>query len=144
MFDSILIVCTGNICRSPIGERLLRKKLPGRRVDSAGTGALVNESADNNAIKVASLHGLSLEGHVAQQITSSMIRSYDLILPMEKSHILEIGRISPESRGKIMLFGHWLHQRDVPDPYRKSQEAFISVYKLIDEAACLWAKKLGS
>ncbi|EMH4162837.1 protein tyrosine phosphatase [Pluralibacter gergoviae] len=144
MFDSILVVCTGNICRSPIGERLLRKLLPSKTIDSAGTGALVDKPADSNAIKIASLYGLSLEGHVAQQITSSMIRKYDLILPMEKSHIEEIGRISPESRGKIMLFGHWLNQKDVPDPYRKSEEAFISVYNLIDEAACLWAKKLGS
>ncbi|WP_445923217.1 arsenate reductase/protein-tyrosine-phosphatase family protein, partial [Klebsiella pneumoniae] len=45
MFDSILVVCTGNICRSPIGERFLRKVLPNKRIDSAGTGALIDHAA---------------------------------------------------------------------------------------------------
>lgn len=62
MFDSILVVCTGNICRSPIGERYLRNLLPDKKIDSAGTGALIEHAADNSAIKVAQLHGLSLEG----------------------------------------------------------------------------------
>ena len=67
MFDSILVICTGNICRSPIGERLLRKLLPSKVVDSAGTNAMVGHSADLNACKNASLHNLSLEGHVGKQ-----------------------------------------------------------------------------
>ena len=53
MFDSILVICTGNICRSPIGERLLRLGLPKKKIESAGVGALVNHSADSSAIKVA-------------------------------------------------------------------------------------------
>ncbi|HEC2555551.1 TPA: protein tyrosine phosphatase [Raoultella ornithinolytica] len=144
MFDSILIVCTGNICRSPIGERYLRNLLPDKKIDSAGTGALIEHAADNSAIKVAQNHGLSLEGHHSRQFTSSLGRQYDLILAMEKSHIEQIGNIAPEARGKTMLFGHWLEQRDIPDPYRKSDEAFLSVYKLIEQAGKLWAQKLGA
>ncbi|BBV75611.1 arsenate reductase/protein-tyrosine-phosphatase family protein [Raoultella ornithinolytica] len=144
MFDSILIVCTGNICRSPIGERYLRNLLPDKKIDSAGTGALIEHAADDSAIKVAKNHGLSLEGHHSRQFTSSLGRQYDLILAMEKSHIEQIGNIAPEARGKTMLFGHWLEQRDIPDPYRKSDEAFLSVYKLIEQAGKLWAQKLGA
>ncbi|MBZ1373537.1 protein tyrosine phosphatase [Escherichia coli] len=144
MFDSILIVCTGNICRSPIGERYLRNLLPAKKIDSAGTGALIEHAADDSAIKVAKNHGLSLEGHHSRQFTSSLGRQYDLILAMEKSHIEQIGNIAPEVRGKTMLFGHWLEQRDIPDPYRKSDEAFLSVYKLIEQAGKLWAQKLGA
>ncbi|APA25865.1 protein tyrosine phosphatase [Escherichia coli] len=144
MFDSILIVCTGNICRSPIGERYLRNLLPDKKIDSAGTGALIEHAADDSAIKVAKNHGLSLEGHHSRQFTSSLGRQYDLILAMEKSHIEQIGNIAPEVRGKTMLFGHWLEQRDIPDPYRKSDEAFLSVYKLIEQAGKLWAQKLGA
>ena len=144
MFDSILVVCTGNICRSPIGERYLRNLLPDKKIDSAGTGALIEHAADNSAIKVAQIHGLSLEGHLSRQFTSSLGRQYDLILAMEKSHIEQIGHIAPEARGKTMLFGHWLEQRDIPDPYRKSDEAFLSVYKLIEQAGRLWAQKLGA
>ncbi|QRU19160.1 protein tyrosine phosphatase [Klebsiella pneumoniae] len=144
MFNSILVVCTGNICRSPIGERYLRSLLPNKKIDSAGTSALVDHAADESAILVASSHGVSLDGHVAKQFTSSLGRQYDLILVMEKYHIEQIGRIAPEARGKTMLFGHWLNQRDIPDPYRKSNEAFLSVYKLIEQAGGLWAQKLGA
>ena len=144
MFDSILVVCTGNICRSPIGERILRSLLPNKKIDSAGTGALVEYPADESAIKVAESHGLSLLGHKARQFTSSLGRQYDLILVMEKSHIEQIGRIAPDVRGKTMLFGHWLDQRDIPDPFRKRDEAFLSVYKLIEQSGKAWAQKLGA
>ncbi|HHH2875652.1 protein tyrosine phosphatase [Klebsiella pasteurii] len=144
MFDSILVVCTGNICRSPIGERFLRKALPNKKIDSAGTGALVGHNADNNAIKIAAKNNLSLEGHKGQQFTSSLGRQYDLILVMEKSHIDQIDHIAPEVRGKTMLFGHWINQRNIPDPYRKSEEAFASVYELIEQAGKLWVEKLSA
>ncbi|HAY4006563.1 TPA: protein tyrosine phosphatase, partial [Escherichia coli] len=120
MFNSILVVCTGNICRSPIGERILKQLLPTMQVDSAGTAALIDHNADNSAIKIAKKHGISLEGHKGKQFTAKLARNYDLILAMEKIHINQIEKIAPEARGKTMLFGHWLENRDIPDPYRKS------------------------
>lgn len=144
MFNSILVVCTGNICRSPIGERLLRNAIPGKKIDSAGTGALVDTPADPSAIAVAEKNGLSLDKHLGRQFTSGLARQYDLILVMEKYHIEQISRIAPEARGKTMLFGHWLNQREIPDPYRKSNEAFESVYRLIEQAGKIWIDKLGS
>ncbi|MEX9823095.1 arsenate reductase/protein-tyrosine-phosphatase family protein [Raoultella planticola] len=144
MFDSILVVCTGNICRSPIAERYLRRALPGKTICSAGTGAVVGHGADEAAIRVASMHGLSLDGHKGQQFNSMLGRQYDLILVMERTHIEQIDRVSPEARGKIMLFGHWLGQKDIPDPYRKSDEAFISVYELIEKAGQRWVEKLSA
>jgi protein-tyrosine phosphatase len=144
MFDSILVVCTGNICRSPIGERYLRRALPNKKIDSAGTDALVDHAADESAIKVAGAHGLSLEGHKGRQFTSSLGRQYDLILVMERFHIEQIGRIAPEARGKTMLFGQWMERKDIPDPYRKSEEAFASVYQLIEQAGKCWAEKLDA
>ncbi|WP_308562564.1 protein tyrosine phosphatase [uncultured Klebsiella sp.] len=143
MFDSILVVCTGNICRSPIGERLLRRSLPNKRIDSAGVGALVGYQADESAIRIAKKHGLSLDGHKGIQFTSSLGRQYDLVLVMEHSHLEQISRIAPEVRGKTMLFGHWLGGKEIPDPYRKSDEAFESVYQLIEQSTKLWAAKLG-
>lgn len=144
MFDTILVVCTGNICRSPIGERFLRQALPNKKIDSAGTSALVEHSADDSAVRIAEKHGISLEGHKGQQFTSKLARQYDLILVMEKCHLEQIGRSAPEVRGKMMLFGQWLNQREIPDPYRKSDEAFASVYELIEQAGLLWAEKLGA
>ncbi|ATA24712.1 protein tyrosine phosphatase [Brenneria goodwinii] len=143
MFDSILVVCVGNICRSPTGERLLKQALPGKKIASAGLGALVDKSADATAAEVAAAHGLSLEGHSAQQLTSSLCRQYDLILVMEKGHIDAVGRIAPEVRGKTMLFGHWLNQQEIADPYRKSREAFEFVYSQLEQSAQKWVQALS-
>jgi len=142
MFNKILVVCVGNICRSPTAERLLRQHLPGLRVDSAGLGALVGRAAESTATSVAAEHSLSLEGHCARQVSGRMCREYDLILAMEKKHIAALCEIAPEMRGKVMLFGHWDGEREIPDPYRKSREAFEAVYTLLDQSARQWAQAL--
>ncbi|NYV47268.1 protein tyrosine phosphatase, partial [Escherichia coli] len=108
----------------------------------AGTAALIDHNADNSAIKIAKKHGISLEGHKGKQFTAKLARNYDLILAMEKIHINQIEKIAPEARGKTMLFGHWLENRDIPDPYRKSDEAFASVFVLIQRSSQLWVEKL--
>ncbi|WP_047605891.1 protein-tyrosine-phosphatase [Rahnella aquatilis] len=143
MFDSVLVVCTGNICRSPLAERLLRKLIPEKKIDSAGIAALVDHEADASAIAVAQEHGVSLDGHKGTQFKSSLGRKYDLILVMEKSHIEFISGVSPESRGKVFLLGYWLEQKEIPDPYRKSHEAFEYVYQLIEQACLRWVEKLN-
>jgi len=142
MFNKILVVCVGNICRSPTAERLLKTYNPNLTVDSAGLGALVGKGADANALSVAAKHDVSLEGHSARQISARMCRKYDLILVMEKRHIDSLCDIAPEMRGKVMLFGHWDGEREIPDPYRKSREAFEAVYTLLDQSARQWAQAL--
>jgi len=143
MFNSILVVCVGNICRSPTGERLLKEYLPEKEISSAGIGALVGNQADNKALKVSLEHNVSLDGHVARQLTASLCRENDLILVMEKRHVDSISNICPEARGKTMLFGHWIEGREIPDPYKKSEEAFLFVYDLLNDAAKAWAKVLS-
>ncbi|HHQ4313998.1 TPA: protein tyrosine phosphatase [Serratia fonticola] len=142
MFDSILVVCVGNICRSPTGEYLLKQCVKNKKIDSAGLSALVGKEADDTAKEVANKHGLSLDKHIARQLTAEMCHEYSLILVMEKRHIDSVCRLAPEVRGKTMLFGHWLEQKEVPDPYRKSREAFEFVYDLLSEAAQKWAHAL--
>lgn len=110
MFDSILVVCTGNICRSPIGKGYYNV-LSGKIIKSAGTGALVGQNADRQAYNVASQNGLSLDGHKGRQFTSSLSREYELILVMEKYHMEQIGKIAPEARGKTLLYGQWIGQK---------------------------------
>ncbi|HBM2772776.1 TPA: low molecular weight protein-tyrosine-phosphatase Wzb [Enterobacter hormaechei subsp. xiangfangensis] len=142
MFNKILVVCVGNICRSPTAERLLKNYQPALTVDSAGLGALVGKGADERAASVALEHNLSLDGHVARQVSGRMCQEYDLILAMEKRHIHALCDIAPEMRGKVMLFGHWDGEREIPDPYRKSREAFEAVYTLLDQSARQWAQAL--
>ncbi|HAB25401.1 MAG: protein tyrosine phosphatase [Pantoea sp.] len=143
MITSVLVVCVGNICRSPTGERLLKRALPDMRIASAGLSALKGYPADQTASEVAARHGLSLEGHHAQQLTASMCRDFDLILVMEKRHIEQVNRIDPAARGKTMLLGHWLNQQEIADPYRKSREAFEEVYGLLENATQKWVNVLS-
>jgi len=87
MFDSICVVCVGNICRSPIGERLLKKDFPEKKISSAGISAVVGDSAFCKSESVAEQNGLSLDGHIARQLTRKICAEQDLILVMEKSHM---------------------------------------------------------
>lgn len=144
MFNKILVVCVGNICRSPTAERLLKQYHPQITVESAGLGALVGKGADAAAMSVAVGHQLSLEGHCARQVTGRLCRDYDLILAMEKRHIASLHELAPEMRGKVMLFGHWDNEREIPDPYRKSREAFEAVYALLERSARQWAQALNA
>ncbi len=141
-FDAILIVCVGNICRSPTAERLLQQALPHKTVSSAGIAALAGQSADATAATIARQHGVALDGHIAQQLTRTLCQQHDLILVMEQQHIEAVTRLAPEVRGKTMLYGHWL-KRDIPDPYRQSREAFEFTYDLIAEATQAWAQRLN-
>ena len=143
MFNSVLVVCMGNICRSPTGERLLRRQLPNLKITSAGIGALVGKPAAPLSIEVAIKHGLSLDHHVAKQINKLSCQTNDLILVMERRHSELVCKISPESRGKIMLFGHWLNQSEIPDPYGKSIEAYEFAYNKLNESALKWAEMLS-
>lgn len=143
MFDSILVVCVGNICRSPIGERLLKNRLNAKFVESAGISAVVGKPADKIAQSIAEGNQLSLDNHIARQLTKEMCRQNSLILVMEKRHVEDVCQLVPEARGKIMLFSHWNGQRDIPDPFKKSREAFELVYKMLDESAQEWAQVLN-
>jgi len=113
MFKSILVVCTGNICRSPIGERLLRQYLPDRDITSAGIFGLEGCPADDCAQDVAWRHGISLDGHVARRLTPGLMQESDLILVMEPKHLHFISAMAPEIRGKSLLFGQWLEPQDI-------------------------------
>lgn len=143
MFSTILVVCTGNVCRSPIGERLLRQYLPDRRITSAGIFGLEGRPADDYAQEVARRHGVSLDGHVARKLTRGLMQESDLILVMEPEHLRFISAMAPEIRGKSLLFGQWLEPQDIPDPYRKSREAFEYVFGLLGKASQEWARRLG-
>ncbi len=143
MFKKILVVCVGNICRSPIGERLLKRELGASvEVSSAGLGALAGKPADPNSILVSSERDLDLSGHVARQISNNDLQWADLILVMEQEHIAHITKMAPQVRGKTKLLGNWLDGQEIPDPYRKSKEAFEYCYNLIEKSVLAWKKYL--
>ncbi|RTR05027.1 low molecular weight protein-tyrosine-phosphatase [Halomonas nitroreducens] len=144
-FQQLLVVCTGNICRSPVGEALLRRALPHCRVASAGLGALVGEGMEPRARRLAEADGLDVGGHVARQLDASMVRAADLVLVMSESQRLAIAERYPFATGKVMRFGHWLAPGgvDVSDPYRGSDELFAAVHARLVVAADGWGRRLA-
>ncbi|WP_114238899.1 low molecular weight protein-tyrosine-phosphatase [Dyella sp. C9] len=144
MFKRILIVCVGNICRSPTAEFLFSHHLAGTgaSLESAGLGALVGKPMDATALQVLSEHGVDGSAHEAQQLNAAMLRDADLVLAMEREHVTQMMRMAPEASGKVMLLDRWGQGADIPDPYRQSREAFDHVYGLIDQAVRSWLPHL--
>ncbi len=143
MFQYILVVCMGNICRSPTAERILQKKLPNHRISSAGINALAGKDADFQAIKTALKHGVIVAGHTARQLTPKMCDEADLILVMELAHIDMVADIQPSARSKAFLLAQWLPKKNIPDPFKQSSEMFEAVFLQIEQAANTWADKLS-
>ncbi len=138
----ILVVCIGNICRSPMAECLLQQALgPDVSVRSAGLGALVNEPADKHARELMLSRGLSIEAHRAQQITARMTHEYELILVMTERQKVDLETHYPEAKGRVFRFCHWQKQ-DVADPYQQDRAAFEKALVLIEQGVADWARRL--
>ncbi|MVF13941.1 low molecular weight phosphotyrosine protein phosphatase [Ketobacter sp. MCCC 1A13808] len=145
MFNEILIVCIGNICRSPTGEYLFKQKLtnkPNVKVHSAGVGALVDHPIDETAGQLLLENGIDAGDHKARQLSTQMLVDADLILTMDSSLIKSINSLAPQVSGKIFLLSKWSSGAAIGDPYRKSREAFEHVYKKIDSFTNDWLKYL--
>src|ERR1700741_4443851 len=101
MIDRVLVVCEGNICRSPLACAMLAASFPDIRFSSAGTHALVGESADPHVLEMARERGVSLCDHVATALTGHEVNSADLILTMTTAQREYIECVWPSSRGKV-------------------------------------------
>ena len=139
---NILVVCTGNICRSPTGEYLLKKELgSGFNVMSAGLGALVDNPAHEISQKIALQHGIDMSAHKARQINLDILKWADLILVMENGHKRELLRKYPWLEGKVFRYGE-SHQVDIPDPYRRPENAFVLAWNFISKLTPYWVEKI--
>ena len=136
MIERILIVCVGNICRSPMAEALLRERLRGRGVvvESAGLAALAGKPADPEAAAVLAAKGLALDGHVARKLTPDMLSAADLVLAMDQRQLSAIRAIAPQAHGKSFLLGHWIDVPAVADPYGRPRAAFEECHAVIARA----------
>jgi len=144
MFRSVLVVCVGNICRSPVGERFLAGALPTLRVGSAGLHAVVGHPADAQAAEAAGRQGIGVDGHVARSLTAALGAEHDLILVMERAHRREIADRFPQLVGRTMLFGQWIDEGvDIPDPHRQPAEVHEQTVALIRRAGAAWVDRLG-
>lgn len=142
-YNKILIVCTGNICRSPVAEKILKKKKPSLEVKSAGIHGLKGRTIEKNGIDLLKANGYIETDHVARKLNNKMILDADIILTMENFHVQNLIKTYPESSGKIMLLGKWIDDLQIFDPYRKSSEVFVQVFRQIEESCDAWVKVLS-
>lgn len=128
--NTILVLCLGNICRSPIAEALFKQKMPDKHIHSAGIKAMVGWQADPNSVAVSKEHGIDISQHRAKQCTPEMVKKADLIIVMEQSQKKHMEQMYPTAHGKIFCLGQF-GKGDIADPYGKSRAEFELTYALI-------------
>ena len=146
----ILMVCLGNICRSPLAEGILASKLPKDKflVDSAGTGEWhVGRQPDERSIATAKKHGIDISKQRGKHFTSKLFDEFDYIYVMDGSNYDNVTFLakSEDQKAKVKLILDELFPGDnvdVPDPYYGLQNGFDMVYEMLEEATDLLAKKL--
>ncbi|MBF7090023.1 low molecular weight phosphotyrosine protein phosphatase [Flavobacterium sp. ALJ2] len=146
----ILMVCLGNICRSPLAQGILASKLPEDvfLVDSAGTGSwYVGRNPDERAIAVAKKNGLNISNQKGRQFKTSDFDTFDYIYVMDSSNYDDVIALTKkqEQKDKVQLILNELFPSenvDVPDPYYGLPNGFSSVYEMLNEVAEVIAEKL--
>lgn len=141
---NILMVCYGNICRSPIAEGIMKSKFEKHQidgfVDSAGViGYHAGEAPDKRAIHVSGLYHIDISKQIARQFQKEDFKNFDYIFTLDKMVQEEIVSLAktPDETGKVKLlmeFAGILDTPEVPDPYYGEIEGFETAFKMIDEA----------
>jgi protein-tyrosine phosphatase len=141
----VLFVCTGNICRSPLAEGVLRHRARERGLesrvyaDSAGTGAWhIGERPDPRSVEVATRNGVTLEGR-ARGVSDEDLHEFHLVIAMDQSHLRHLERMKDRAGGAAVLALMRDFDRDpgdgqVPDPYYGGPDGFDRIYEMIDRA----------
>ena len=149
MASKILMVCLGNICRSPLAEGIMRSKLSEDFiVDSAGTGGWhTGELPDKRSISTAKNRGLDITNQRARQFKKSDFDTFDYIFVMDNSNYKDVLALAPNdvAKSKVKLILNEIfpgENVDVPDPYYGGQDGFENVFDMLDQACEEIARKL--
>ena len=148
----ILMVCLGNICRSPLAEGILKSKTFGFKtfVDSAGTGAYhIGKLPDSRSIAIAKKNGLDITDQRARKFIVDDFDKFDLIYAMDMANYNDILALSrnESDKNKVHLILNEVFPNenlDVPDPYHGGDFGFRNVYKMLDEACEIISKKINT
>lgn len=134
--EAVLVVCQGNLCRSPFAAALLARRLPGVEVRSAGLRAAEGHPVDAAAVRVAARWGVSLERHRTRPVRQEDMESADLVLVMQGRHAAEVARRWPRSRPRLRLLGDYLSSPPytIPDPWGRDEALFEAVFARVSAA----------
>jgi len=150
MKTKVLMVCLGNICRSPLAEGLLKSKLDAKKylVESAGTGDWhIGQQPDPRSIAVAKKNSLDITQQRGRQFKASDFKEFDHIFVMDisnKNDVLDMAS-SEEEKKKVHLILDELFPNenvDVPDPYQGSERGFDNVYEMLDKATDVISRRI--
>lgn len=145
-FTSILVICDGNHCRSPIAEALLRAAIGdgGPRVESAGLTALEGIPPHPAAQQLMAERGLDISGHRGRQLTLPIALAADLILVMDERQKRDCGQLAPSARGRLFLLSHWQPdgRKGIPDPSRGGAKAIYGSFEQISRSVADWIPRL--
>lgn len=137
MTHSVLFVCLGNICRSPLAEGVFRALVEEKGVsdrfliDSAGTGAWhEGDPPDPRSIEIAAKFGIDISGQRARQVRSEDFGKFDTILAMDNDNLTTLRRKGGQGSAEIRLFLN-MPPMSVPDPYYGGPDGFENVYRLV-------------
>lgn len=147
----VLMICLGNICRSPLAEGILQSKVNKDKVfvDSAGTGGYhIGNAPDPRSIEVALQNGLDISHQKCRKFTVEDFDNFDFIYVMDKGNYMEINNASRKSSDmdKVKLIMEEVKPNanlSVPDPYFGADNGFENVFKMLDEACEKIANKLN-
>ncbi len=147
----ILMVCLGNICRSPLAEGILRSKIDSGKiiVESAGTGGWhIGELPDSRSIEVAQNHKIDITYQRCRKFTYADFENFDLIYVMDRSNLADVLSLArnEQDRQKVELILNELQpgeNLDVPDPYYGGGRGFENVYQMLDDACEIISNKLS-
>lgn len=150
MKTKVLMVCLGNICRSPLAEGILKSKVDSDKVfvDSAGTaGYHVGNAPDSRSVAVAHKYGLDISSQKCRRFSKMDFTEFDWIYVMDRSNlsnVISLAKTTEEmSKVKLLLDEVNLGVKEVPDPYYGGESGFEDVYQMIDIACEAIAKKLN-